>query len=1292
MSDTNKNVNLKLKIQAENKELKNLRKELATLKKQFADVQRVGKEYANSTDGLNRKLKITKNQIETSNKLYETQKSKVKNCQGEIKRLKNEIAGLTAKYGANDPVVKNAIKNLEKQKEILKRSAMEMQTTKNSVDMLTEAEKRLGQSVAIANFKEKNARLKEQGELLVQQGNKLKAFGDSADKLGSTMLRIGVPILGVGTAATKMAIQYESAFAGVRKTTDATEQEYKKLSDSILEMTTRLPKSANEIANVMEMAGQLGVAKGDLLQFTETMIKLGDTTNLSANDAAVALARFTNVAHTSKEDIGRLGSVIVDLGNNTATTEAEIVNMASRIVGTGYQIGMTEPQIMGLAATLSSLGIEAEAGGSAISKLMSKMQLAVAEGGGALENFAKVSNMSSEEFKKAFKENASGAIASFVKGLDNIKKNGGDVISTLTDMGLSEVRLKDTILKLSSGSDQLNTNIALSNKAWKENIALTKESNKRYETTESKIQILKNKFSEQAIQLGTELLPTLTEFMQGITKLMQKFNELDPSVKKSIINFGLITTVMGGVLKVVSPLTSGLGGLFKILGKSKLSKFNKELVDVATSGTTASGILGTVGSKISGAVASVGGLGGAVTAALPLIGGLVAVGGALYTGVKMIDGATENANKTILTTKENMSFWGRVMAKVSGNTIYTNEQLENMHIKFKGVKDASKEFNEQLKSTVFDVQQFGFELNQISLDKVMSDDEINGIVGRVNGLVEKIKQKIEENNTGKSLVAEMFKADGVLDDTEKTVLESMDKLGEKQKKKVEEIQKQIGETLERIKNEQNGKAQQADILFLKQKYDELAKLQMELESNNQKELQGLKERWYQELNTLDIEQASEYIKREKETTEKALTEIRGRYDAAIEELKKTLPQVDEEQQKAIKLEIERLEDNKQKALGKEREKYQGFIDVIKEKYPEIAKEIDLHNGQIMTEQEKWTQKMLERYSKNYIGEIAIKTGEGMQLIQDETNGHLSAIYTIYDDKTGDIVGVYDFMSGRIRTNNEELKKSFEEKRDKLDECTRDEREYMKELQEKFYSGKMDITTYNQEMNNSFERLKNKIKETKDTGDLFTNTTFRTNFDGSQALSDLRQINAEFAQMLRNSSNANDRKIGAKWGTKQGYSFLYTGTTFADGGLAEINEQGWELFSDRNYRDIFNPLVRSKTAFLPRGARVTNHLNSVAMMREDITKEVRRQISNINFSNPYFTRHSTESRTFINNVNSSVTTNNNSINSNDLINAIVMAIELGFKKVKFEPNIEVMGDKKDYDLGYELAMLNKQRGY
>ena len=252
------------------------------------------------------------------------------------------------------------------------------------------------------------------------------------DKMGQNMTRVGrgltagltLPILGVGAGALKLAMDFESSFAGVQKTVTATEAEFAVLSQGFRDMAKEIPVSVNALNRIGEAAGQLGIETDNILGFTRVMADLGVTTNLSAEEAATALARFANITQMSQGDFDRLGSTVVALGNNLATTEAEIVEFGLRIAGAGVQIGLSEAQILAVGGALSSLGIKAEAGGTAISKVMIDMALAVEQGGAKLTAFAGAADMSAAEFKQAFETDAASALVAFVEGLGSAEARG----------------------------------------------------------------------------------------------------------------------------------------------------------------------------------------------------------------------------------------------------------------------------------------------------------------------------------------------------------------------------------------------------------------------------------------------------------------------------------------------------------------------------------------------------------------------------------------------------------------------------------------------------------------------------------------------------------------------------------------------------------------------------------------------------------------------------------------------------------------------------------------------------
>lgn len=382
------------------------------------------------------------------------------------------------------------------------------------------------------------------------------------------------------TAATAASIavgtEFESAFAGVKKTVDATAEGYEKLRQDILEMSRVMPSSAAEIAGVMEIAGQLGIATESLTDFTETMINLGVSTNLSADEAATALAKFSNI--TSMADYGadgisnfeRLGSVVVDLGNNFATTEADIVAMATNLAASGDLAGLTEAQIMAISTAMSAVGIAAEAGGSSMSRVLMQMQQAVATGSDDLSVYAKTAGITSKEFAALFRDDAGEALTLFIEGLGDAGEDGYEI---LEDLSLSTIRVRKALLSLAGADGLLGETMDLANEAWKENTALAIEAGKRYETTESRLQIMQNAFKELGIVAYDDLRDPFIDVISTITDKVRGFTEYvgGPSgISEWLDNIGTeLPTLQRKFKKYGEPVFNGIMGAGKWIVKNK---------------------------------------------------------------------------------------------------------------------------------------------------------------------------------------------------------------------------------------------------------------------------------------------------------------------------------------------------------------------------------------------------------------------------------------------------------------------------------------------------------------------------------------------------------------------------------------------------------------------------------------------------------------------------------------------------------------------------------------------------
>ena len=430
-------------------------------------------------------------------------------------------------------------------------------------------------------------RINKYGDGLIKSGDKIKTFGDNVSSLGGKLTTgLTLPLVASVGMVTKAAVDYESAFAGVKKTVDETATvSYKNLSDGIRQMAKELPASAVEIANVAEVAGQLGIKAEDILTFSRTMIDMGESTNLSAEEAATAIAKIANILGLTSDEYGRFGASVVDLGNNFATTERDIVEMTNRLAAGGKLAGLTAPDILGLATAMSSVGIEAEAGGTAMTQTLTAIGNAVSlTGKGAADDLnliAKTAGMTSEEFQQAWKEKPVVALQSFIKGLKDAQEKGVNMNAILAQLGMTGIRQSNMLKSLALASDKMGAAVDRSNKAWKENTALTNEANKRYETTESQLKMFKNQVTDLAIEFGGPLLKALRDGLKAgkpwidtLATMAKHFSSMSEEEQRNVLMWVALTagagpalTLFGKGIGIIGSLTKGIGWLTK--GTSK---------------------------------------------------------------------------------------------------------------------------------------------------------------------------------------------------------------------------------------------------------------------------------------------------------------------------------------------------------------------------------------------------------------------------------------------------------------------------------------------------------------------------------------------------------------------------------------------------------------------------------------------------------------------------------------------------------------------------------------------------
>lgn len=400
--------------------------------------------------------------------------------------------------------------------------------------------------------------------------DKVKSFGDSYTK------SVTLPIVGAGTAAVAAAVDMDSALTDVRKTVDGTEEQYEALKEAAVEFSRTNAVSASEMLSIEALGAQLGFGIDELQEFGRVASGLDIATNMDAETAATEMAHFANIMGMSHDDIGAYGSTIVDLGNHMATTESDISHMAQRIAGAGKQVGMSEADVLGMAAALSSVGIEAEAGGTAISTIMSNIDMDVASGGENLEAWAAQAGMSADEFAAAWGADVPGALSALLQGMSQGVEEGGNMALMLDELGISSIRQTDTLKRLAGAGDLMSDSIGLANGAWAENTALQAEVDNRNGSLAAQFEMLKNRVTEVAAEVGEPLATALMEAVEAAQPLFDAlkrgadaFADMDEGQQRMILGAVGAVAGLGPLLSIVGRLggpVKALGGAFQALG------------------------------------------------------------------------------------------------------------------------------------------------------------------------------------------------------------------------------------------------------------------------------------------------------------------------------------------------------------------------------------------------------------------------------------------------------------------------------------------------------------------------------------------------------------------------------------------------------------------------------------------------------------------------------------------------------------------------------------------------------
>lgn len=456
------------------------------------------------------------------------------------------------------------------------RLSVQLDKAEHEMDQLKkaaeEANEVLEDSKKVAEYEELETQAAENAAALERMGKSTKSsFDDISAGAAVVSSAITSTLNQIRDASIEQANAVDSAYRDLRKTLNATEDEYEHLRDAAVEFSQTHVTSAETMLEMEALGAQVGMSADGLQRFAETASNLDIATDIDAEDIALQLGQLVNVMDDLTEDnVDLFADALVRLGNNMPAQESAIMNISQRLSSFGDIVGFTTPEVLGWSAAIASTGQKSEAAATAISNTIGKIEQVVAEGGEDLEAYAQVAGMSAEEFADAWNNKPSAALRDFIEGLGNLDESGESAIQILEDLGLTGVRREQALLGLSQTIGNLDEALLMSNHAWNgvedewgAAGDAAREAQRKSEGFSGALAIMQNNLQNLAATAGEAFLPFIQAISSGLQILTGALKAIPTEVRSVVVGI----TGIGSVLLAAAPAIVSYGNALKSLAE-----------------------------------------------------------------------------------------------------------------------------------------------------------------------------------------------------------------------------------------------------------------------------------------------------------------------------------------------------------------------------------------------------------------------------------------------------------------------------------------------------------------------------------------------------------------------------------------------------------------------------------------------------------------------------------------------------------------------------------------------------
>lgn len=835
-------------------------------------------------------------------------------------------------------------------------------------------------------------------------------IGESLSKTGSLLTKgLTLPLIGAGTATTKMAVDFESSFAKVSTLLDDNVVDFGQYKEQLLDASSESKVAVDEFSEAVYQSISAGVDQTKAIGFTTEAIKLAKGGFTDGAKSVDVLTTAINGYNLKTEDATRISDLLITTQNLGKTTVDELASSMGAVIPVAASVNFDITELSASYAQLTKNGIATAESGTYLKAMLSEL----GKSGTAID--LALRELTGKGFADLKKEGTSTS-----EILSMLTQYAAENDKTLKDM-FGSVEAGSAALVLAKGSGQ-EYNDMLS--AMGNSVGATQKAFEKIDATPAEqLKGALNELRNEGVRLGAMFVPVIEKTADIVGDVADAFSNLSDEQQDNIIKWGMVLAATGPALKVVgggvttfTKLASAVGGVSK-----GLKTFGTAQTAAATAAKGASAVIGHAG--LTGSMV------GLLGTLAPVAAGAAVVG----TGIYAIHENSQLMNRSVTDAKEDLSLMEEMLAKLNGTEVKTKEELEKLNLVTKDYGDTlSEEFVNNMDKAREKMVDFNTYLTGISLDGVVSAEESNELISRVESMCNETITVIQsKKDEAQKNLRELFIAeDGVIDESEQQVLNTLSESYDAQQQAVQEHLNAIN-AIKQAATEQNNQLTEAQIQELSQHYEKVAQIQLQTNAETKEELLAAEKDFQNQIATMNADQASELLKKKAKERDEEIKLIKEKYDDGISQLKLYMETADETEKQMYQKQIDNLEASKEKAIQTEQDKYEKYYNMALDSNKNLEGVINKYNGKILTNQEIENKKILDEMKVAYDG-IGSITKSGCYYMYNTVAGRYEQVAIKVDEKTGDIVAMHSNLSYKTGSAWKEIGESAEKMAQKED--------------------------------------------------------------------------------------------------------------------------------------------------------------------------------------------------------------------------------------------------------------------